>query len=365
MLVLTLVAGLSSCSTSSYRLLLGADDWTEAMQSEGVRSADLANPLETDTALVEVALSVAGSGTDFEKLRRLQTFLFDEETFLFDYRIRQTQTALEAYASRSGNCVSFTNLFIALGRAAGVPVQAALAWTGGESETVGDLVLVNSHVVAAYRHSQGRTIYDFDRNRERDVIGYRLIDDYQLNAIFLNNLAVEKLIEGEIPAATTYFEDALRLDSEFVEAFSNLGVSLQRAGETEAALDAYLLALQIEPTAAARYNLRGLYAQMARDRLLVFEEGATQPASEVETLLARGDEALSLSRVHAAVGLYRQALDVDPKHPAPHVALARILLFQGRVRSAKKHLRRALEIAPSNAEARRLLDGLSREQGTT
>lgn len=332
------------------------------MRSNGLQTPDLTNPLEVDSDLTETALRVAGDGNEFEKLRRLQYFLFDEETFLFDYKVRQTQTALEALASRSGNCVSFTNLFLALGRATGVPVQAALAWTDGGSESVGDLVLVNSHVVAAYQHSQGRAIYDFDRHRERKVIGYELIDDFRLNAIYLNNLAVEKLIEGEVPAAIALFEDALRLDVGFVEAHANLGVALQRDGQTAAALDAYLLALQLEPTAAARYNLRGLYSQMARERLVVFEEGTARPENETEILIARGDEALSLSRMTAAVDFYRDALDADPDRPEPYVALARTLLFQGRVRSAERRLRRALEIAPTNAEARRLLDGLSREQ---
>lgn len=68
------------------------------------------------------ARAAAGEGTDRERLKSLQQFLFDEERFPFEYETRGTYGAQEAFRLRRGNCVSFTSLFIALGRSLGIPL---------------------------------------------------------------------------------------------------------------------------------------------------------------------------------------------------------------------------------------------------
>ena len=65
--------------------------------------------------------------------------------------------------------------------------------------------------------------------------------------------------------------------------------------------------------------------------------------------------------VVSARKLYKRAHDVEPDRSEPYVALARAQLFRGQLRDAKKELRRALALDPDNAEARRLMDGLTRE----
>ena len=74
----------------------------------------------------KVAREAAGPGSDIQKLRRLHRFLLDEDAFPFDYSSSGTYPATEVFRSRRGNCVSFTILFLALARAANLPVRAAL-----------------------------------------------------------------------------------------------------------------------------------------------------------------------------------------------------------------------------------------------
>ena len=65
-----------------------------------------------------VAVSAAGvvahpgfPGLPAERLRRLQNYLF-QRSDSFNYETFGTATAIEAFETRSGNCVAFTNLFI-------------------------------------------------------------------------------------------------------------------------------------------------------------------------------------------------------------------------------------------------------------
>ena len=63
------------------------------------------------------------------------------------------------FRSRRGNCVAFTNLFIAMSRAIGIPVRAAILRREPASEREGDLILINTHVVAAYVHGSRTVVF--------------------------------------------------------------------------------------------------------------------------------------------------------------------------------------------------------------
>ena len=343
-----MTASVALAASSPEPGIIDRAEWNRILAEKGVKTPDLPNPLEVSEALERAATDNAGQADALEQLKNLQRFLFDPDAFYFDYEARNTLTAAEAFERGGGNCVSFTNMFIAMGRSLGIPVQAALADGPGETERVDDLVVVDSHVVAAYRHSKGRAIYDFERNRETVVVGYRLLDDYWLMAIYLNNHAVELILEDRFDEAMVFLHDALKLAPGFVDAYNNIGVTQRRLGNTEQALDAYLLALRLDPdNRSIRNNLRPLFKIMSEER----EAGREQATpSKFDRLMADGDTELSHGAVVSARKLYKRAHDVEPDRSEPYVALARAQLFRGQLRDAKKELRRALALDPDNAE---------------
>ena len=354
-----LMAVVALAASSPEPVILDRQEWNRLLAQKGVKTPDLPYPLETSEALARAAVEHAGGDDALRKLENLQRFLFDGDRFYFDYEARNTLTAAEAFERGGGNCVSFTNMFIAMGRSLGIPVQAALAYGPGETERVEDLVVVDSHVVAAYRHSKGRAIYDFERNRETALVGYRLLDDYWLMAIYLNNHAVELILEDRFDEAMVFLRDALVLAPGFVDAYNNIGVTQRRLGNTEKALDAYLLALRLDPdNSSIRNNLKPLFKIMSDERAA--NRGDVEP-SEFESLMSEGDTELSHGAVVTARKLYKRARGVEPDRPEPYVALARAQLYRGQLRDAKKELRRALALDPDNAEALRLMEGLTQE----
>lgn len=76
---------------------------------------------------------IAPGGTRQEQLERLVVLVFDQTALAIEYDNDRTRTVAETWRDRRANCVSYTLLFVALARAAGMDayVQEAgevLAW---------------------------------------------------------------------------------------------------------------------------------------------------------------------------------------------------------------------------------------------
>lgn len=333
------------------------EHWEREIRRRGVDPAGLTNPLHYTDEMRRDAQHVAGAGSTLDRLRALQSHLFNEKRFPFDYETRVTLTAVEAFESHSGNCVSFTNLFIALARSLGLPVRAALVTRPGDVEKEGELIVVNNHVVAVYEHSGGATVFDFNQSTEHHRVGLRIIGDAWMTAIYLNNRGAEELLAGRPEAALGYLDDAVRLAPDFTAALGNLGVVRRRLDDVEGAFQAYRAALEVEPRySTILANLAVLYRSQGREA----EARAALRAADLRgatpyMLIIRGDFEMGDGRVDEALRLYRQAARLGKDLPDPHLAVARGELARGRPERARRALLRVLAIEPENPMATRLM----------
>ena len=352
-----LVLPLAACASP------GTDhqSWLREVRRLGLDPDAVIDPLSYSDEMAEAARAAAGEGSERERLRRLQEFLADGARFPFEYEPTATYGAEDTYRLRRGNCVSFTSLFVALGRALGIPLRAALI-ARGEAEQEEDLVVVNTHMVAALRKPGTLTIYDFAGEGDRPISGLTVIDDVWLSAVYLNNWGIEKLRRGEVQKAGEDLELAIRLAPGFTAPFGNLGVARRMGGDPEGALDVYRRALELDadnPTILN--NLASLYRSLGREE----EAAAALRAADLSgatpfVLIARGDLELAQGELKKALRLYRRAHRMAPDLPEPLVAIARLELERERPRAARNSLDGALERDPEHAGAKRLeerLDG--------
>jgi Flp pilus assembly protein TadD len=335
--------------------------WEQSLHRKNMDPGAIENPLAVTPEMRAEARSLAGQGTSLERLDRLKRSLLEWSRRPFEYNPDRSLTAIEAFKARSGNCLSFTSLFIAMARSAGIPVSAAEIRLARQSYTDGDLILVNTHIAAIFRVPGGTTIYDFRDVQDPAPIMVRALDDIWVGAIFANNRGVDELRAGRLQSAVKHFDAAVRLVPGFADAHANLGVALRRLGDTSGAVQAYYRALAISPhDPVVLQNLAALYRAMGRDpeagsALTASKTGVAPPLEQVilgDLLAAQGKDA-------DALHLYRRAHKQDPRLPEPLVAIARVQLHMGRRKEAEQALREALALDPENSEALNQLGSLS------
>jgi Tfp pilus assembly protein PilF len=356
------LATLSGCSTfePSPGQAISAKSWEALLARRGVTLAEAPNPMALTPEMALAAHGMAGGGTDNERLERLRRTLLDGKTFSFEYERDSTFTAVEAFEARRGNCVSFTNLFIALGRSVGPRLRAALILARGASEREGDLVVTHHHMVAVHQIIGGNTVivYDFYQSLEQSSGPLVLLDDFEVAAVRASNLGVAHLGRGENAEARRQFELAVKLSPRLGDFWANLGLAAWRTGDGQAALAAYRHGLEVDSSSPALHqNLAAFYIGQgrpaeARAALASIDQTRASPFA----FLVRGDLELAGGSLKKAIANYRKAVSADPKLAEPWLAIARAEIARGRPASARKALEKALKRDPKNTDARRLLD---------
>lgn len=354
------VAGCATTASKPKTMYLTPAEWEQRLRERGVDPRRVADPLAVTPAMKEEAEQMAGVGTDAERLHRLQEGLFTFASAPFTYENRGTFTAAEAFHRREGNCLSFTNLFVALARSLDMPVTTALVLRARGSEREGDLIVVNNHVIAVLLHAGGTEYYDFDRTRDRRPTALAILDDMWITALYLNNRGADELRNGHPEAALRLFEDAVKIEPDFAGGWGNLGVTRRRAGDVQGAFAAYERALEIthdDPTVLA--NLAALYRSLGRES----EAQKAITAGDVNrssphVLIVRGDLELAQGKAKTALALYKKARALESRSPDVWSAMARAELALGEYTRARRYAKRALTLRADDPEAKGVIETL-------
>jgi tetratricopeptide (TPR) repeat protein len=170
----------------------------------------------------------------------------------------------------------------------------------------------------------------------------------------LGNLAAALQALGRHEEAAVYYESALALRPDMLDARFGLAACLQASGRCEAAIACYEAILAVEPEhPEANYGLASLLAQLGRvdeavakyRAALAGDPDFAEASYELGKLLARGNT------LEEAIGCFRQALDVDPDYIEARVALGTTLSRLDRDGEAMAALRVVLSAEPDHAEA--------------
>ncbi|HEY5972857.1 MAG TPA: tetratricopeptide repeat protein, partial [Pseudoxanthomonas sp.] len=230
------------------------------------RAQIMALPPELRARLQE---EIIGKGrSDMQRLERLVDFMFDEHGLGMQYRHDATHTVAQAYATRKANCLSFTLLFVAMARKAGLDVYAqeieeTLAWRQEDNT-----VYRTNHINAGVRVAGRRYTVDVARDSVIARHSPEPVSDQRLMVHYYNNRAAELMAHGETAAARTYMRMSLELDPAYATSWSNAGVVHLRDGDLAAAEHAYARALELDPMhGGALFNMVGLY-QISGNRKL-------------------------------------------------------------------------------------------------
>jgi Flp pilus assembly protein TadD len=188
----------------------------------------------------------------------------------------RTRNAAEAFATRSGNCLSLVIMTAAFARELGLQVEFQSAYADEVWSRSGDLVFRSGHVNVTL----GRGLIDIGRGRDSDrsrwTIDFlppeelkglytRPIDEAEVLAMYLNNRAAELLARGAIDEAYWWAREAVRTQPASAGARNTLGVVYLRRALVASAEVLFRDVLAREPNhTPALHNLASVVARQGR-----------------------------------------------------------------------------------------------------
>jgi len=190
----------------------------------------------------------------------------------------------------------------------------------------------------------------------------------QSNYIAHNHLGIYLFDQGHTDAAIQEYQSALDLQPTDAEAHNNLGVALARQGRTDDALTHYQTALRLKPGyAEVHYNLANLLARLGKTDTAITEFSAAIRLKP-DQVTAHNNLGVLLNnqgQVDAAISEFATALHLDPHDADAHYNLGNAFLKQGQIARAITEFQAALQGQPDYAPAHYNLGVALSQQGPT
>jgi tetratricopeptide (TPR) repeat protein len=317
-------------------------------------AARVAVPFELNAEIRGALKTLPPLSSELRRINQVNDFIFDG--LKLKYSLTPTKDAVETYRTRTGNCLSFVNLFVGVARETGlnpsyVEVTDLQKWNHREG-----MVVSQGHIVAGMYLDGELHTYDFLPDRRKAYREFKPIDDITAAAHYYNNLGAEALLGGDLGRAREMITIATRIAPRFDKAINNLGVTQARGGDPKKALETYQRGLAISPDdSTLLINMARALQQLGRtqdaDQVLarVEAENTTNPfffIYEADVAIARGD-------ANKGLDYMVRALRLDDELPEVHLGLVKVYLALGDLGKARHYLARSLKLDATNQDALR------------
>jgi Flp pilus assembly protein TadD len=290
------------------------------------------------------------------RLRQLAHAIVSGGTFGLEYD-ETTRTASETFRTRRGNCLSFSNMFLAMARRVGLDADYQEVDVPPDWSFKDDAFVLNRHVnVRVDLGKEGEHVVDFNMDDFRTAYDRRTISDARALAHFYNNMAVERMQAGDAASAFLYFRRAIGHDPSFAPAWTNLGILYLRKGQPDYAEAAYVQALRGDGgDLVAMSNLAHLYERhgdekrAAAYRQRVADHRQQNPYYRFQ--LAR--DAFAALDYDLAIRHLKHAIRKKKNEDRFYFLLGLSHMKKGDEQAARRWLSRAQEVAATDSLKRR------------
>jgi tetratricopeptide (TPR) repeat protein len=278
LLAIGAITVLSSCvTTPDTTSSLGTIEVTSAMVLEtsplasGAENLDFSqfDMLEMTPEMIEFVDSyMDGAQNRYARMKRLVYAIIGDGNFELIYDDK-TRTAHETFRDARGNCLSFTNLFIAMARYLEIHAEYQEVDIPPDWSIVGESFLFSQHVNVLVDLGVGlQRVIDFNMYDFHVTYDRRTISDARARAHYFNNIGVDHMLKGDTTLAYANFRQAILEDSTFSPAWINTGVLHRREKYPNYAEAAYKHALEIYRfNLIAMSNLANLYEEEGKTEL--------------------------------------------------------------------------------------------------
>jgi Flp pilus assembly protein TadD len=287
------------------------------------------------------------------RMNELIDAIINKQTFGLEFE-EKTRTASELFHYRRGNCLSFSNMFVAMARYVNLEASFQEVQIPPDWSFQNDVFVLNRHVnVHVDMGPLDDRVVDFNIDDFKSSYNVRRIPDSRARAHYFNNMGVESMQAGDAASALAYFRRAIAdNDRQFSPAWSNLGTLYSRNGHPEYAEAAYLLALKVDDgDLVAMSNLAGFYEQQgdaeraAMYRKRVMDHRRENPYYRYQ----RARDAYAAEDYNAAISHLKFAIREKKNEDEFYFLLGLCYLQKGDEKTAQRWLARAKEVAATDA----------------
>jgi Tfp pilus assembly protein PilF len=289
--------------------------------------------------------------------------LYSRNQLKLEYDAEMTRNAAEAFAARSGNCLSLAIMTGAFARELGLSVRFQRIFTDESWSRIGDLYVASGHVnvTLGRKHGDPRVLFaernlltiDFIPLAENQRQHAYDVGEPTIVAMYMNNRAAELLARGQLDDAYWHAHEAIAQDPHYTGSYINLGVIYRRHGNLAEAEGVLRYLLEREP---------GNTHAMANLVTVLTDAGRHAEAQALATRLAAiepyppfhffhlGMDSIRAGHFAAARDLFQREIDRDAYNHEFHFWLAMAYYGLGDARRAREHLVVAMENSNTRSE---------------
>jgi Flp pilus assembly protein TadD len=272
-----------------------------------------------------------------------------------DYDSAITRNAAQAFAARSGNCLSLAIMTGAFAKALGLPVQFQSVDVEETVSRSDDILFYVGHVNLTlglrpnfFRLSGAPDLKMVDFLPPQDMRGLltRPIAEQTVIAMYMNNRAVEAFARGEVNDAYWWARAAVHEDPDFVSAYNTLGIIFWRHGNAVEAEKVLSYALRREPqNTHVMANLIRVFNDLGR---VADAKNLTRKLEQLEPVppfadFEQGRQAMRDGNYKAAKDLFAKEVARAPFDHELHFWLASAYAGLGDIEQARRQLTLAME----------------------
>jgi Flp pilus assembly protein TadD len=278
-----------------------------------------------------------------------------------EYDSTMTRTASQAFAARSGNCLSLVIMTAAFAKGLDLPVRFQSVTADETLGRSGDIQFIIGHVNVSLGdrtaelggHRSDLLTVDFIPTQGAGRFSTRQISEEMVVAMFLNNRAAEALATGRLDDAYWWARAAVERDPKFISAYNTLGVIYRRHGNLAEAERTLAFALEREPNNThVMSNLVPVLDAMGRkaDAAALSRRLAELDPHPPFSYFMLGMNALRERNFEVARDMFAKEVDRAPYYHEFHFWLAQSYLALGQIADAKKQLALALEYSENGRD---------------
>jgi len=289
--------------------------------------------------------------------------LYHNGPLRLEYDSSLTRNAAQAFAARSGNCLSLVIMTAAFAKALGLQVQFQSVAVDETVSRVDDIYFFIGHVnltlgirqpAALLKSSRPDLLtVDFLPPQEGQGLRTQAIAEQTIVAMYMNNKAAEALARGQVNDAYWWARAAIGQDPGLLIAYNTLGVIYRRHGNPAEAGKVLAYALERDPNNLhAMANLIGVLNDQGR---VADAKALARKLEELEPnppfgYFDPGLQAMRDGNYQAARDLFAREVDRAPYVHEFHFWLANAYVGLGDIEQARRQLMLALEYSTTRRD---------------